>query len=234
MNFKRFIAPVMAIISAVAPFGGVAAASVDAPEKITAREAFVNLPPSVLDLLSRSTRLDMLDYFDADSLWQATNTFGGPSVLEQVTPSSLIVRLTPVSTLQVCILPPPSPAKEPVVMTLYTVADDEDASDTEISFFTPDMVPLESSSLFRQPKLRDFFLIPKGSKVKVKDLEQEVAFPTVAYRVEQRPSGPILDGSLTVSPLLSKESREMLAPYLLPSLRWTWSSGKWKSLSDKK
>lgn len=232
MNFKRFIAPVMAIISAAAPFGGVAAASVDAQKEITAREAFVNLPPDVLDLLSRSTRLDMLDYFDADSLWQATNTFGGPSVLEQVTPSSLIVRLTPVSRLQVCILPAPTPAKEPVVMTLYTVGATEDAPDTEISFFSPDMAPLESSSFFRQPELKDFFHIPKGSKVKVKDLEQEVAFPTVSYLVGQNASGPILDGSLTISPLLSKESREMLAPYLLPSLRWTWSSGKWKPLSD--
>lgn len=198
------------------------------PGQITARQVFVDLPVSVLDILSRSTRLDMLDYYDVDSLWQATNSLGGPSVLERVTPDYLSVRLTPVSTLQVCLLPRKKGG--PLVMTLYTIGARQQAPDTEINFFDSDLKPVEASRYFKMPELKEFFDIPKGAPVKMKELEQAVSFPTVAYVAI--PGEPYrLLGRLTVESSLSQESKELIAPYLRKGLEWSWDGKKFSVVS---
>ena len=43
-------------------------AEIVAHDTITASEAFVELPISVLDLIDKSRRMDMLDYYAADSI----------------------------------------------------------------------------------------------------------------------------------------------------------------------
>lgn len=215
--------PLMFAMTVAVPSFGTGAAT--AP--ITAREAFVELPLEVLDILPRSRRLDMLDYFDVDSLWQAPNTLGGPSVLESVTDTSLTVNLTPVSRLQVCILPCTGKETANLVMTLYTIGADDDAPDTEINFLSPDMKAMYAKDFFRQPGLKDFLEVPKGSGMKSKDLEQAVAFPTVSYSFLPG-NEPQLEGRLTVSPLLGEETRKLISSYLRPSLSWTWTGRKWQ------
>lgn len=201
--------------------------AVEVSDTITARQVFADLPISVLDLLSRSTRLDMLDYYDVDSLWQATNSLGGPSVLERVTPDYLSVRLTPVSTLQVCILPRDEKADKPVVMTLYTIGERQEAPDTEINFFDSDLQPVDGSRYFKMPELKDFFDLPKGAPVKMKELEQAVSFPTVSYVAI--PGEPYrIVGRLTVESCLSQESKELIAPYLRKGLEWSWNGKKFR------
>ncbi len=192
---------------------------------ITARKAFSELPISVLDILSRSKRLDMLDYFDVDSILQATNTLGGPSTLETVKPDYLKVKLTPVSTLEVCILP--RKAKGDIVMTLYTIGGKTEAPDTELRFFTSDLKPIETSKIFKMPEMKEYFNVPKSAGVKVKDLEQEVAFPTAVYTAT--PGTPYkLTGRLTVDSYLPVETKDKIAPYISTPLEWEWDGQKWK------
>lgn len=224
MNGGKITILLVAAASALAPFSASGAEPKPDNTLLTAREAFVNLPLEVMDLLPKSTRLDMLDYFEADSVWQAKNTLGGPSVLEQLSDNRLTVKLTPVSRLQVCILPSVKKNEGPVVMTLYTVGDD--APDTELNFFSREMAPLEEKKFFKAPKLRDFFNVDRRSGRSEKELEQIVAFPTVEYEMEQ---GGRLVGRLTVSPLLSQEDREALDKYLRKDLRWEWK-GKFERI----
>lgn len=193
----------------------------EAVDTLTARRVFTNLPLSVLDLLGRSTRLDMLDYYDADSLWQAPNTLGGKSVLERVAPDYLSVRLTPVSTLQICILPQRNRAT-PLVMTLYTIGGAAESPDTEVRFFDSELKPVDSKKYFTQPELRDFISIPKGSKLKRSDIESAIPFATIAYIAV--PGTPFqLMGRLTVGGYLSQEDRELVAPFLKKGLKWEWT-----------
>ncbi|MDE5796892.1 MAG: DUF3256 family protein, partial [Muribaculaceae bacterium] len=67
-------------------------------DTISARRAFVELPATTLDLLPHDTRLDMLDYFDVDSIYRAPNTMDGRSWLETVTPNYVKLVMTSVST----------------------------------------------------------------------------------------------------------------------------------------
>ncbi|MDE7381450.1 MAG: hypothetical protein K2N03_04905, partial [Muribaculaceae bacterium] len=43
-------------------------------DTIKARDVFVDLPANVLNLLKKSTRISMLHYFDADSIWSVSYT----------------------------------------------------------------------------------------------------------------------------------------------------------------
>ncbi len=103
------------------PLGGKGGHPKGGQESLTASEVFANIPLEVLDMLRPSTRLDMLDYYShADSLWVAPDALGGKSQLLQVAPDYLKVSVTPVSTLEIKILPS---KKGDIIMTLYTVSD---------------------------------------------------------------------------------------------------------------
>ncbi len=189
------------------------------PDSISAREAFVKLPLGTLDLLRRSTRLDMLDYFDADSIWQAPNAMEGSSHLIDVTPDYLKASITDVSTLTVRTLPSPAGT---IVMTLYTVGTPEEGPDTEIRFFDAAMNPLETRKFISTPEVKDFLDIPKG--VNRKEIESLIPFPTVEWSVAKE--SPTLTGRMTLGNHLPLESSETVSKYLRPALTWTWNGKK--------
>lgn len=92
--------------------------------ELSARGFFVRLQSPSLEILGKSTRLDMLDYWDADSVYKATNAIGGLSWLCAVSQDYLKVQVTPVSALELKILPL---GKGSVVMSVYTVGGESQA-----------------------------------------------------------------------------------------------------------
>lgn len=212
------------ILSATPAFGK-GPKAYEAADTITASSAFARLPLTVLDILRPSTRLDMLDYWNADSVWHAPNTLGGESLLERVGPDYLTVRLTEVSTLQICVLPRWKSHRLPLVMTLYTIGGKNEGGDTEISFFDSDLNPVSADKFFKAPETKDFFRAAKGSKVKVRELEAQLPFATVSYI--GIPGNPFrMMGRLTAGAWLAEEAREALTPYLLKGIEWEWDGQK--------
>lgn len=193
-----------------------------AGDTLTAREVFTRLPLGVLDLLNRSTRLDMLDYYDADSLWRAPNAMEGYSRLNVVRPDYLSLEVTEVSNLTIRILPA---KKNPVVMTLYTVGTVEEGRDTEIQFFDSALNSLPTDKFISIPRPEDFLDIPKGTNRK--EIEALIPFPTIEWAVAQ--DAPILTGHMTLGNHLPMESTDRLRPLLRPELTWVWDGAKWKS-----
>lgn len=194
---------------------------VTAPDTLTAREVFTRLPLGVLDLLNRSTRLDMLDYYDADSLWRAPNAMEGYSRLNEVRPDYLSVEVTEVSNLTIRIL---NAKKGVVVMTLYTVGTDEEGRDTEIQFFDSALNPLPTDKFISIPRPEDFLDIPKG--VNRKEIEALIPFPTIEWAVAA--DAPILTGRMTLGNHLPIESADRLRPLLRPEITRVWDGTKWK------
>ncbi len=227
---KSLVTLLLATVFCTAAFSAFGADGNRAPvaKPMTAREAFVEMPVKVLDLLKRSTRLDMLDYYDVDSLWQATNTMDGVSVLEQVDSTYLRVRLTPASSLQIAMLPSKEKGGQ-VIMTLYTVGKKGEAADTDMEFYDTDMNLLPRERFFRHPEVKDFFHFPKNERDVLKEVEKEIEFPTVEYTAAPAPSGAIsLSGTLTSERRVSLELKEKMAPYALASRDWVWNGKQWR------
>lgn len=180
----------------------------------SASKVFADIPLEVLDLIRPSARLDMLDYYEhADSMLSVENALGGESRLEQVTRDYLKVAVTPLSTLEIKLLPL---GKNEIVMLLYTTY-----SDTEISFFDSNLSPLDVSKYLKAPSLKDFFDL-RGSKVSEGELEEKIPFTTIQYSTG--PGDTPLTATFTTLSTLSQEDRDLLTPLLRAPLSAPWKS----------
>lgn len=179
---------------------------------LTASKVFAEIPLEVLDMIRPSTRLDMLDYYSqADSLIIAQDALGGESRLLQVTDDYLKVSVTPVSTLEIKLLPY---KKDMIIMTLYTVADD-----TVIRFLDSDLNSLPTEKFLISPNLKDFFNL-KSSGISDSELKEKIPFESVVYC--SGPGETPLTAKFTTLSVLSKEDRDILTPLLIPSLTSIW------------
>ena len=164
----------------------------------------------------------MLDYWDADSIYEAKNVLDGVSSLASVTPDYLRVNITPVSTLEIKLLP--ISKTDNVVMTLYTVGGKGTARDTSVAFYDTSLHPIDGSSLFTAPALKRFFAIPKGSGVTMQEIEEAIPFATVVYKASAENND--VQARLTAGDYLSVEANELIAPYLQKNVTLTWKGAK--------
>ena len=190
---------------------------------LTARSAFERIHTSELEILPPSARLDMLDYWDVDSVYKASNAMSGLSWLENVTPDYLKVRISSVSTIEFKIL---NTKKEELLMTVYTVGDDEQAMDSQVKFYNSGLEELETNKYFSLPDVKDFFEIPKGSVTKVKELEQMIPFPTIC--VTAFPGNDDLQARLTVEKYINQDDWNIAKLFVKPYITFEWNKDKYK------
>ncbi|MBD5190331.1 MAG: DUF3256 family protein [Bacteroidales bacterium] len=203
---------------------------VTASDTLTAGEVFTNLPISVLDILPRTSRLDMLDYAAVDSLRPTLNNMGEISTLQLVSPTALDVKLTNVSDLKIRILPY---AGSEVAMTIYTVGRKESSPDSQINFFNSSMQKLPTNKFISLPEIEDF-LIDKvkwhevGKKISRKEVLDRIPFMTVTYTME--PDSDLLKAHLTIGKYLPVEDVEFVTPFLCKELTYKWNGKRFVKL----
>lgn len=216
-RYKRVITAIAVMLATLTASGGEPMAQAGTPA-LKAADVFANAPLEVLDMLRNSTRLDMLDYFQqADSIFPATDALGGTSRIETLTDDYMRVAITPVSRLEIKLLPF---KKGEIVMTLYTTGSDGMARDTEVAFFDREMKPLDSSGFLKGPVMKDFFGL-KGSDVSAKELRERIPFDAIEYSTG--PGSAPLTATFTTLCVLSEEDRKDLEPLLKGPLQANWN-----------
>lgn len=195
----------------------------EAKEKVEAREVFSKLQTQALDILPVSTRLDMLDYWDADSTYKASNVMEGLSWIENLNPGYMKIRLTGVSTLEIKVLPA---KKGELIMTVYSVGASPQATDSQVDFYDASLNKLETGKYLEIPSLDDFFEIPKGSLTKMKEIKELIPFPTVAYSVAA--DADVLYATLTVEDYLSQDDLNVIKLFLKRQITSEWKKEKFK------
>lgn len=202
----------MCLVTSVMGYAGI-----KSDEPLTASKVFAEAPLEVLDMLRPSTRLDMIDYYtQADSLVTVQNALVGPSKLDLVAPDYIKVSITPVSTLEIKILPI---KKDQIIMTLYTVGNDSLAADTQVKFFDSSMKPLPTDKYLIAPALRAFFNF-KNSSLKESDLAEKIPFESITYSTG--PGDTPLTSTLTTLKTLSQEDQDLLTPLFTLTLTALW------------
>ncbi|MDE7414092.1 MAG: DUF3256 family protein [Muribaculaceae bacterium] len=223
-NLMKILGTMALLVGVVVP----SFASRELPDTLRARDVFANLPVKTLDILSHNTRLDMLDYYDLDSIYQARNGMEGVSELVKVSPDYLKVSLTPVSTMEIGMLKPKK-GNEPAAVVLYTVGADSQAEDTEVSFFDSDLKELPREKYLEYPDVLDFFNTnDKNIKELIEDL---VPFPTM--RLTFLNGAEKLQGVLTVGEFMGEENFDKIKSYLKPDLTFVWDGKKYKLRQEK-
>ncbi|MDE6254590.1 MAG: DUF3256 family protein [Muribaculaceae bacterium] len=223
---KRIIVAMAVFLTAIAPVYGEKVR--ESGDTLFAKDVFVNLPLKTLDILSKSTRLDMLDYYAADSIYKAPNGMEGLSELEKVTPDYLSVKITPVTSMQILMLRDKR-KKEPACLVLYTIGGEGQAYDTDATFLGDRMEELPRDKYLEYPDILDFFNIPdKSVKEKIEGL---VPFPTIEFTAN--PETGVLTAKLTVGEYMGKENFEYVRKYMKPNLQYKWNGKKYEMIKEK-
>lgn len=207
--------------------GGVAVQAASPADTISAERAFIEMPMKNLDILTQSMRMDMVDYYHVDSIYQVRNAMEGLSHLDTVSPDYLKVEITPVSSMEFKVTPS---GNRDIVMCIYTIGDEVQAHDSELTFFDSAMRELPVSKYIKMPRLSDFFNCPdKAAREKVAEL---VPFPTIEF--EATPGADTLKAHLTVGQFMTREDYDAIKTWQLPELTYRWNGRKYVLQKDSK
>lgn len=202
--------------------------AVEAQDTLTASEAFVSMGAETLDILSTSMRLDMLDYYETDSIYKVPNMMNGLSYLHRpVTKDYIKVQITPVTSLTIRVLPYKGKGKQ-IAASVYTISDTLQAGDSDLRFYDREMKPLPRNKFIKQVSIEDFFNFEGLDRDQKRELMALIPFPTVIYTLS--PDNEEMKATLTVGEYLSKETNEKIAPYMRRERTYRWDGSKFELL----
>ena len=208
----------------VAAFMGVMALAGETADSLTASDAFVRMPAQTLDILTMSMRLDLLDYYRADSIYRVPNVMEGLSYLHRpLTRDYVKVQITPVTTLTLRMMPW---KKKRLVVSVYTIGDSLQAADSDIRFYDTSMRELDRDRFIKIASTEDFFNFEGVDRGKRRELLAMIPFPTVEYTLD--PESSELHARLTSDEFLSKETVEKITPYLRRDRIYRWTGDKFE------
>ena len=196
-------------------------------EAKTIRELFADEPDDIFILLPKSTRLDMLDYFDVGKMVKVENSLSSGkkvSRLLKVTDSSIDVAVTQSSQVSMTLLTSAKADSVIAVVQTYQVP----YFDSQISFYDVDWNKLNTSKYFDAPTVKSFIL-PGTDKKIVNDILQSVKFSLISYSVEQADNGDVtLTASLNLEGVMVKEDYDRIKDYLSKTIVYRLSNLKFK------
>ena len=226
---KKLIIVFMAVLAVLTASAAGKKPAPKEAEPFTVTKAFERMPSSTLDLLTPSMRLDLVDYYRADSIYRVPNALEGLSyLLRPLTENYLKVQITPVTTLTLKLLPRKKGGK--IVAAVYTIGDSLQSSDSDLRFYDQRLQELKRSKFIPDIKVEDFFNFGKMPKKQKKEMLELVPFPTVEYNLS--PDNYTLTAKHTAEGFLSNEAFEKLKPYLIPMLQYAWNGSKYKLVKN--
>ncbi len=194
--------------------------AVGAYAQLTASKAFIDAPQKVFPLLEQSVRMDMVDYFNNGLDTESANSLNGKSVITDMTPSVLSVKMTDSSTAQLALL---KSGTDTVIALVSTVA--APGLDSNLTFYSSKWTPVATTRYFTKPGWKEW--LNSAGQSHRKDIEIQVPFMLASYNIDPE------SGRLTIvnnlEKFLDEDIFEMLKPYLQPQLVYIWNGKKFTS-----
>lgn len=217
----KYIIYILCVVASLLP---ARAADKEAADTLTASSALVRMPAQTLDLLTTSMRLDLLDYYRADSIYRVPNAMEGLSYLHRpLTKDYVKVQVTPVTTLTIRILPH---RRDRIAVTTYTIGDSLQAADSDIRFYDSNMQELKRDKFIKLATTEDFLDFEGVDHKTRKELAALIPFPTVEYTLS--PDSGELHARLTSGEFLGKETLDKITPYLRRDRVYVWTGSKFE------
>lgn len=189
----------------------------------TVRDFFADETGELFVLLSKTARLDLLDYYDNDQIVEAKNNLGGGSSLIEVSDNFMSIKMSDSRTVQLLLVASRNDTTIVVVETYKTPV-----VDSRISFYNSQWQAIDGNKLFEMPTIAAF-VRKDADKHVAASLLLDVPFDHISLSLEGE------DHSLLVA---RHGLKEFLAPseykpfekILTPSLMYRLSGKKWKLL----
>lgn len=181
--------------------------------QLTASAAFTSAPASVLPLLSRNARLDMIDYYNSGSTTPTKNVMQGLSRLTALSPMSLSATLTVSSECQIALLPMRGDTAILVIETVLTPI-----PDSRLTIYDRQWQPLARQP-FVHPSTADW-LTKEGKKA----AEPADMLPFVLASAAYSPEEQTLTLTQQMAGYFTPDDYARLSPYLHSTLAYRWDS----------
>jgi len=182
-----------------------------AKAQLSAANAFASAPATIFPLLDKSTRLDMLDYFNASLSNESTNALNGKSRITALTAESATIKMTDASTVQIFILP--TAAGDSIVGIITTVA--TPGHDSSLTLYARNWTKLNDR--FKAPKLTDWIIDKKNTA----EVEFVIPFMLTGYTYD--PTTATLTLTNNLENFLSKDIYSTVAPLMRQQLVYRWT-----------
>ena len=188
------------------------------------RDAFINMPDSLLSVLTKVNRADCIDFLDCDMKAVVKNRFDQESEMTCLTDDYIAMRLSSNYQFEMKMLPVNDSTY--IICSVQTVGDK--VRDSRVNFYTAEWKPL---------KREEFITLPTQSDFQPKTVSQQVAdtlsipweslcaeADILLMQASLSDSAPVLTFQYTTPQYMSKESAARFIPLLK-----TWTvSYDWK------
>ena len=187
------------------------------------RSLFVAMPDSVLPLLTKTNRMDCIDFLDSNMKAEVKNRFNKTSELKVLTKDYLELQLTSQSSVEMKLLPMNDSVK--VVCMVHTVCGP--VCDSEITFYDTQWKQLPSKNFITLPEVDRFYYLNTN----------EESYATVRKAADMylmkanlSSEASTLTFIYTTLEYLSKEDREKLELYLRKEpIVYQWGEGRFQN-----
>lgn len=127
------------------------------------RHLFLEMPDSIVPLLTRNNRADCIDFLEAGMKAEVSNLLDGRSSLLKLTPGYLKMKTTSHSEVQMKLLP--VAGGDTIICMINTVR--AEAADSRIRFYDKEWKELKPATrFFTAPAIKEFFTIDSTSEKK--------------------------------------------------------------------
>ena len=110
----------------------------EAIENLTVKTLFAEMPDEVIPYLTKTNRLDCIDFMESNMKAEVTNEFGGKSLMTALSNDSLSMRLNEACRIDMFLLTTTQPVdgQQQVVALLRSIMIDEKEMETDIEFYS--------------------------------------------------------------------------------------------------
>ena len=116
------------------------------------RTLFINMPDSLMPALTRSERMDFLDYMDSGMRARVRNKLGGESMMTAFSDQSLTIVTSQSGRMEMVLFPRKKNGNLICIIKTVTARFD----DSRITFYNEDWTPVDGKDLIELPQLDDF------------------------------------------------------------------------------
>lgn len=182
------------------------------------RQWLVAMPDSVLPLLTKTNRLDFIDFFDYHMDAVVTNRMDGKSHLDTLTADYLLINYTRSCDVAMKLLPVNDSTDVLCMVTTVKAA----VPDSRVAFFDEAWRPVAVERHFVAPQMGDFRTAERTDSANAAWNKMDVFFKTYHLVID----APMLTCRLGTPDFLSRDDRSTVAPYLVTdSLVYSWTDG---------
>lgn len=183
------------------------------------RSLFISMPDSIMPTLTKSERMDFLDYMDSGMRARVRNKLGGQSVMTDFSDKSLTIMTSQSGRTEMVLFPCGKGSN--LICIIKTVSARFD--DSRLSFYNEDWSPVDGQNLIELPQFDDFL-----TKEALKSDSLAVFKEESLLRLKSATS---FDGGLvfryTSLDYISEDANRYRS-WIKPEIRYVWNGKRFK------